>query len=159
MGRGEQRAAGGHWPRVFAHLAIVIVFVLSALGYAPLRDPPRPEGVAIDHEAARAAVRPLPGVKSATWHDQANLAVRVDDANLGLATIDRVCDALSPLGDTLAVVVNVQDMTAQHADSATTLSRNCQLLEGQRAYLQRKRQVDVVAPEVRARFKAQQANK
>lgn len=123
MGRGEQRAAGGHWPRVFAHLAIVIVFVLSALGYAPLRDPPRPEGVAIDHEAARAAVRPLPGVKSATWLDQANLAVRVDDANLGLATIDRVCDALSPLGDTLAVVVHLQDASARIADAATMRSR------------------------------------
>jgi hypothetical protein len=50
-------------------------------------------------------------------------------------------------------------MTAQHADGATTLSRNCQLAEGQRAFLQRKRQVDVVAPEVRARLKGQQASK
>ena len=76
-----------------------------------------------------------------------------------MVMIDQVCVALEPLGDTLAVVVNVQDVTAQHADGATTLSRNCQLPEGQRAFLQRKRQVDVVAPEVRAQFKDQQANK
>jgi len=114
----------------------------------------------VDHEAARMAAKAVPGVRTALWLDRENFVVMVDGSQYrSMAMIDQVCVALAPLGDTLAVVVNVQDMTAQHADSATTLSRNCQLLEGQRAYLQRKRQVDVVAPEVRARFKAQQANK
>jgi len=76
-----------------------------------------------------------------------------------MAMIDQVCVALEPLGDTLGVVVHVQDVTAQHADDATTLSRNCQLPEGQRAFLQRKRQVDVVAREVRTEFEDQQARK
>lgn len=37
MGTGDQ--AGGRGLRVIAHLAIVVVFVLSALGYAPVREP------------------------------------------------------------------------------------------------------------------------
>jgi hypothetical protein len=111
----------------------------------------------IDHEAARMAAKNVPGVRTALWLDHDNFVVMVDGAERrSMAMIDDVCLALEPLGDTLAVVVNVQDITAQHADGATTLSRNCQLAEGQRALLQRKRQVDVVAPEVRALFRGQQ---
>jgi hypothetical protein len=213
MGRAENLANGtSRWPRAIAHLAIVVVFVLTALGYAPLREraaeatrsqqagkPMNPivtgahiaaaridamtgdargaqahvdaiahdlarsarvadVGRPIDHEAARAAVRPLTGVRSAVWLDQANLAVMVDGAsNRSMATVDRVCSALAPLGDTLAVVVHVQDATAKTADAATTLSRNCQLPEGQLAFLQKKREVDVVSPNLRHAFKAQQA--
>jgi hypothetical protein len=211
MGRGEQFAGGTRWLRAIAHLAIVVVFVLAALGYAPFRErraeaaraqagqPLNPlvtaahiaaaradtivgdargaqahvEAIAhdlmrstrvpdvgrpIDHEAARAAVRPLRGVRSAIWLDPANLAVMVDGAsNRTMATVDRVCDAIAPLGDTLAVVVHVQDATASTADAATTLSRNCQLPEGQLAFLQKERAIDVVSPELRRTFKAQQA--
>jgi hypothetical protein len=111
----------------------------------------------IDHESARMAAKAVPGVRTALWLDHDNFVVMVDGTQYrSMAMIDQVCVALEPLGDTLAVVVNVQDVTAQHADDATTLSRNCQLPEGQRAFFQRKRQVDVVAPEVRARFKDQQ---
>lgn len=114
----------------------------------------------VDHEAARMAAKAVPSVRTALWLDRENFIVMVDGSRYrSMAMIDQVCVALEPLGDTLAVVVNVQDVTAQHADGATTLSRNCQLPEGQRAFLQRKRQVDVVAPEVRAQFKDQQANK
>jgi len=210
---GKKRSADGlRWPRAVAHLAIVVVFVVAALGYAPLRE--RAAGAArphqagqplsplvtaahivaaradvmtgdadgakahvdaiahdlmrsarvadvtrpIDHEAARAAVRSLQGVRSAIWLDQANLAVMVAGAaDRSMATIDRVCDALAPLGDTLAVVVHVQNAAATTADDATTLSRNCQLPEGQLAFMQRKRGIDVVPPELRRTFKAQQA--
>jgi hypothetical protein len=114
----------------------------------------------IDHEAARMAAKTVPGVRTALWLDRENFVVMVEGSQYrSMAMIDQVCVALEPLGDTLGVVVNVQDTTAQHADGATTLSRNCQLPEGQRAFFQRKRQVDVVAPEVRARFKDQQAKK
>ena len=121
-----------------------------------LPDPARP----IDHEAARAAVRPLPGIRSSVWIDQSNLIVMVDGAQLrSMQTIDRVCDALAPLGDTLAVVVNVQDVTATSSQGADTLSRNCQLPEGQRALLQRNRKIDVLDPATRRAFEAQQTNK
>ncbi|MET0232956.1 MAG: hypothetical protein ABW186_18650 [Rhodanobacteraceae bacterium] len=114
----------------------------------------------IDHEAARVAVRSLSGVRAAIWLDTANLAIMVDGARYrSRAMIDTVCDALVPLGDTLAVVVHVQDATATNADGATTLSRNCQLPEGERALFQRKRNIDVVAPELRSAFKAQQAER
>jgi hypothetical protein len=112
----------------------------------------------IDREAARAAVRPLPGVRSVIWLDSANLAVMVDGApNRTMATVDRVCETIAPLGDTLALVVHVQDAGAKTADAATTLSRNCQLPEGQLAFLQKKREVDVLSPDLRRTFKAQQA--
>ncbi|WP_395684452.1 hypothetical protein [Dokdonella sp.] len=100
----------------------------------------------------------MPGGRTALWRGREKFVVMVEGSQYrSMAMIDQVCVALQPLGDTLAVVVNVQDMTAEHADGATTLSRNCQLPEGQRAFLQRKRQVDVVAPEVRAQFKDQNA--
>ena len=96
-------------------------------------------------------------MRSAVWLDAANLIVMVDgQRHRSMDIIDQVCLALEPLGDTLAVVVNVQDATAKNGDEATTLSRNCQLPEGERAFMQAKRQVDVVAPEVRERFKRMQ---
>jgi len=113
-----------------------------------LADPSRP----IDHEAARAAVRPLQGVSSSVWIDRSNLLVMVGGGD----TIDRVCVALEPLGDTLAVVVNLQDVTATTSEGADTLSRNCQLGAGERAMLQPKRQVDVLNPEMRRVFRAKQ---
>lgn len=111
----------------------------------------------IDREAARQATRKLDGVRSAFWIDRQNLMVMVDGSERrSMAMIDQVCIALQPLGDTLAVIVNLQDITAQNPDAATTLTRNCQLPLGQRAFGQRKRQLDVVGAETRAVFKDQQ---
>lgn len=118
-----------------------------------LPDPSRP----ISHEAARAAVRPLAGVRSSAWIDQSNLIVMVDGAQYrSMETIERVCNALLPLGDTLAVVVNLQDVTATTSQDADTLSRNCQLPEGQRALLQRNRKIDALDPATRRAFEAEQ---
>ena len=122
---------------------------------ARMPDPHRP----IDHEAARAVVRPIDGVRTSLWLDRENFVVMVGgQPHRSMEMIDRVCVALEPLGDTLAVVVNVQDVTAKNGDEAETLSRNCQLPEGERAFLQKKREVDVVAPEVRGQFKRMQGN-
>lgn len=119
-----------------------------------LPDPTRP----IDREAARAAVRPLPGVRSSAWIDRSNLLVLVAGSRYrSMDTLDRICLALEPLGDTLAVVVNLQDVTATTSEGADTLSRNCQLAEGERAMGQPKRQVDALDPELRRVFRAQQA--
>lgn len=113
---------------------------------ARMPDPHRP----IDHEAARAAVRPIDGVRTSLWLDRENFVVMVGgQPHRSMEMIDRVCVALEPLGDTLAVVVNVQDVTAKNGDEAETLSRNCQLAEGERAFLQKKREADVMAPGVR----------
>lgn len=121
----------------------------SARVYNPMRP--------IDHEAARAAVRPIRGVRSSVWLDHENLVVMVDGAkHRNMAMIDQVCLALEPLGDTLSVVINIQDVTATTPDGATTLSRNCQLREGERAFMQKKREVDVVSKELRETFKGQQ---
>lgn len=111
----------------------------------------------IDHEAARAVVQPLPGVRSAMWLDAAHFVVMVDDPRRrSMDMIDRVCLALEPLGDTLGVVVNLQNVGAKNADAAMTLSRNCQLPIGERAFVQGKRQVDAIEPELRRTLKAQQ---
>lgn len=111
----------------------------------------------IDPESARLAVRRVAGVRSAVWMDGTNFIVRVDSAERrSMAMIDEVCDALEPLGDTLGVVVAVQNANARNGDEMETLTRNCQLAEGQRAFGQRKRQIDTVSPEVRAQFKAMQ---
>lgn len=118
-----------------------------------LADPAR----RVDHEAARAAVRPLPGVQSSVWVDNANLLVLVGGSQYrNMATIDRICLALQPLGDTLGVVVNLQDVMATTSEGADTLSRNCQLRAGERALLQQKRQMDVLEPELRREFRGQQ---
>lgn len=122
---------------------------------ARMPDPHRP----IDHEAARAAVRPIEGVRTSLWLDRENFVVMVGGRqHRSMGMIDRVRVALEPLGDTLAVVVNVQDVAATNGDEAETLSRNCQLAEGERAFLLKKREVDVVASKVRGRFKRMQGS-
>lgn len=116
-----------------------------------LADASRP----IDHEAARAVARALPGVRSANWIDRHNLLVRVDGAGWRThATIDALCVALEPLGDTLAVVVNLQDAAPTTRDGMDTLSRNCQLAPGDHAMMQRPRTVDALDPALRARQRA-----
>lgn len=120
---------------------------------ARIRDVRRP----VDHEAARVAVRPLAGIRSSVWIDADNLLVMVDGQKFrNMDMIDRVCLSLEPLGDTLGVVVNLQDVAARNGDEAETLSRNCQLPQGERAFLQAKRQVDAISPQVRAQFKKMQ---
>jgi hypothetical protein len=143
---GDQRAMRGH----------VEAMHKDMMRSMHLADPSRP----IDHEAARAAVRPLQGVSSSVWIDRSNLLVMVGGGQYrSMDTIDRICLALEPLGDTLGVVVNVQDVTATTSEGADTLSRNCQLAEGERGLLQPKRQVDVLNPELRRAFRAQQGSR
>lgn len=111
----------------------------------------------VDPEAARTAARAVPGVRSVAWIDRENLLALVDGpAYRTQATLDTICLQLEPLGDTLAVVVNLQDATARTGDALEVLSRNCQLATGDRAFMQRNRQVDVVAPAVRAQHRANQ---
>lgn len=111
----------------------------------------------IHPERARAAVAKLEGVRSVVWMDRSNLIVMVDGQSWrSQRMINRVCRSLEPLGDTLAVVVNLQDVTAETVADARTLSRNCRLPTGQRALLQRNRQIDVVSEEDQAAFDAQQ---
>ena len=117
-----------------------------------------PDGArAIDHETARSAARSVPGVRSVVWIDRQNLLAMVDSADArSYDTIDRICLALEPLGDTLAVVINLQNAAARNGDELEILSRNCQLAPGDHALFQAKRQVDVVAPELRAQHRATQ---
>ena len=113
----------------------------------------------INREAARAAVQPLPGVRSVIWIDHDNLLVMVGGARYRtMATVDRACDALAPLGDTMGVVVNVQDVTATTSEGADAVSRGCQLPEGQRAFLQSRRRIEALDPATRNAFKAQQGS-
>lgn len=110
----------------------------------------------IDREAARDAARTVAGVRSAVWIDPSNLMVMMNShQDRSEAMIDAICLELEPLGDTLAVVVNLQNAAARNGDEAETLSRNCQLQAGDRAFLQAKRQVDVLSPELRAQVQAQ----
>ncbi|MBA3486410.1 MAG: hypothetical protein H0T88_04335 [Lysobacter sp.] len=112
-----------------------------------LADPAR----RVDHESARSAARRVDGVRSVVWLDQDNLFVIVSRNELrSYQTINEICLELESLGDTLGVVVNLQSGVARTGDELEILSRNCQLAPGDRAMLQRKRQVDVIAPEVRA---------
>jgi len=112
----------------------------------------------IDHEEARAAVHPLEGVRSVVWLDHANLLVAVGGSQYrNMEMIDRICAALDPLGDTLAVVVNVQDMTATTSEGAEYVSRNCQLQPGDHALGQANRKVDALDPATLRAFKAQQS--
>ena len=116
-----------------------------------LPDPSRP----IDPEAARTAARSLPGVRFVTWLDRSNLMVRVDSAERrSHQTIDELCYQLEPLGDTLAVVVHLQNAAARTREEMDTLSRNCQLAPGDEAMLQRDRKVDVLDPAIRAQHRA-----
>lgn len=90
---GDSKAAEAH----------VRAMADDVLRSARVSDPFRP----INHEAARTAVRPLPGVHSSVWLDHENFIVMVNGARYHtLQMIDKVCLALQPLGDTLAVVVN-----------------------------------------------------
>jgi hypothetical protein len=116
-----------------------------------MADPTKP----IDRELARAAAKRVEAVRSAVWLDRDNLFVIVkQNEQRSQATIDRICMELEPLGDTLAVVVNVQSGAATSGDDLEILSRNCQLEPGDRAFLQRNRQVDALSPEARAQHKA-----
>jgi hypothetical protein len=127
----------------------------DVLRSARIPDTTRP----IDHEFARATVRRLDGVRASVWLDRENFAVMVDGTRFrNDAMIDTVCRALDPLGDTLAVVVTLEDATAKHADDAASLSRNCQLRGDERAMLQKRRPIDVVPAPLRAAFKAQQSH-
>ncbi|WP_250633113.1 restriction endonuclease [Pinirhizobacter soli] len=111
----------------------------------------------VDHEAARAALRNLPGVGTTTWIDSQNLLVLVSGQELrSNRMIDDVCMALDPLGDTMGVVVNVQDVMAKTSEGADVLSRNCKLQGDERAMFQTKRQVNALDPALRAAMKAQQ---
>jgi hypothetical protein len=113
----------------------------------------------INREAARAAIQPLAGVRSVVWIDHDNLLVMVGGAQYrNMDMVDRACDALAPLGDTMGVVVNVQDATATTSEAADAVSRNCQLPEGQRAFMQPKRRIEALDPEIRKAFKAQQGS-
>ena len=113
----------------------------------------------IDHEQARAAVRVVEGVRSVAWIDHANLLAIVDrNERRSYETIDAICLALEPLGDTLAVVVNVQSGAATNGDELEVLSRNCQLAPGDRALLQARRRIDVIDPAIRAQHKAAQTD-
>lgn len=82
-------------------------------------DPSRP----INQEAARGIARAMPGVRSANWIDRTNLLVRVEGAYFrNEQTIDELCYRLEPLGDTLAVVVHVQDAAPTMHYGMDTLS-------------------------------------
>lgn len=141
---GDQRAVRGH----------VDAMHKDMMRSMRLPDPSRP----IDHEGARAAVRSLPGVRSSVWIDRGNFLVMVGGGQYrSMDTLDRVCLALEPLGDTLAVTVHLQNVTATTSEGADTLSRNCQLAEGERAFMQPQRQVDALDPQLRRVFRAQQA--
>lgn len=117
-----------------------------------LADPMRP----IDPEAARGIARTMSGVRSANWIDRNNLLLRVDGADMrSRQTIDDLCVRLEPLGDTLAVVVHLQNAAPADRDQMDTISRNCQLAEGDHAMLQRPRTVDALDPVVRAQQRAE----
>jgi hypothetical protein len=65
MGREKGPIDGGlRWPRLLAHLAIVIVFVLTALGYMPFHE--RAAGVATAASDATGAAPAAPRECSAT---------------------------------------------------------------------------------------------
>ena len=112
----------------------------------------------IDKESARAAARQVPGVRSVAWVDGTHLLAIVEHNELRTyQTIDDICLKLEPLGDTLAVVVNLQSGAAQTGDELEVLSRNCQLAPGDRAFMQRPRQLDVIDPQIRRQHRANQS--
>jgi hypothetical protein len=117
-----------------------------------MADPARP----IDPEQARAAAKRVPGVHSAVWVDRQNFLALVDrNSQRTMDTIDAICNELDPLGDTLAVVVHVQSRVARTGDELETISRNCQLAEGDHAFAQRHRELDVIPRELRAQHASQ----
>lgn len=119
-------------------------------------DPSRP----IEPEAARRAVRSVPGVRDAAWVDDSNLLVRVERVDLRTqGMIDLVCGKLAPLGDTLAVVVHLQSAAARGPDDMQSISRNCLLAPGERAPGQAFRSLDVVPAEIREQHKRNNAQR
>ncbi|TLX22969.1 hypothetical protein [Thermomonas fusca] len=101
-------------------------------------------------EPARQLAAAVDGVSSAAWVDPANLLAMVDGAQYrDHATIDRICVALEPLGDTLWVNVHLQDRQAGDGEGLDILSRNCQLPPGESAFGQHQRRMNVVEPAVR----------
>jgi len=118
-----------------------------------LADPAR----RIDRESARAIAGRVEGVRSVAWIDHENLlAIVSTNEARSYDTIDSICMGLEPLGDTLGVVVNLQSGAARSGDELEILSRNCQLRPGDRAMLQRNRQIDVISPQIRAQHRANQ---
>lgn len=116
-----------------------------------LADPAR----AVDREKAREVAKTVPGVRSVVWFDRENLfAIVEQNEQKSYKTIDAVCLKLEPLGDTLGVVVNLQSGAARNGDELEILSRNCQLEPGDRAFMQKERQIDVIDPEIRKQHKA-----
>lgn len=114
---------------------------------------------AIDKEAARIAARQVPGVRSVVWVDNTRLLAIVERNELRTyRTIDDICLKLEPLGDTLAVVVNLQSGAARTGDELEVLSRNCQLAPGDHAFMHRPRQLDVLDPDIRRQHQANQSS-
>lgn len=121
-----------------------------------LRDPSRP----IDHERARFEVRQVPGVQAVAWADRTHLMVVVGRNELRTqATIDRICDRLEPLGDTLGVTLGLQSSAARTGEESQVISRNCQLAVGDRAMLERRRSFNQVSDETWAQHRANQRMK
>ncbi|MBP7981744.1 MAG: hypothetical protein KAY90_01995 [Arenimonas sp.] len=113
---------------------------------------------AVDREAARNVAKTVDGVRSVVWFDRENLFAIVErNEQKSYETIDAICMKLEPLGDTLGVVVNLQSGAATTGDELEILSRNCQLAPGDRAMLQKNRQIDVISPEIRKQHKANNA--
>jgi len=97
------------------------------------------------------------GVRSVAWVDAANLFVIVERNALKTErTINRICVALEPLGDTLGVVVNLQSGEARNAAELQLLVRNCQLAFGDRAFAQDRRDGNVVSDAIWAQHEANQ---
>jgi hypothetical protein len=110
---------------------------------------------AVDRESARSLAKQVDGVRSVVWIDRENLLAMVSSNQArSYETIDAICVALEPLGDTLGVVVNLQSAAATNGDELEVLSRNCQLAPGDRAFMQRARQVDAISPLARAQYRA-----
>jgi hypothetical protein len=87
-------------------------------------------GRTVDREAARVAVQQLSGVRAAGWIDRTRLlVVTAGDGRAAEAMIATVCRRLEPLGDTVGVVVSVQDTAA---GPLRETSRGCRPLPGER---------------------------
>jgi hypothetical protein len=87
-------------------------------------------GRAVDREAARAAVQQLPGVRAAGWIDRTRLLVMTAGGDASAeAMTETVCRRLEPLGDTVGVVVSVQDAATSGLPRET--SRSCHSTHGE----------------------------
>lgn len=118
-----------------------------------LADPAR----AVNREQAREVARQVDGVRSVAWVDAANLYVIVErNEQKTERTIDRICVALEPLGDTLGVVINLQSGEATTGAELQLLVRNCQLAVDEHAFLHDRRDRNVVSDAVWAQHEANQ---